>query len=147
MAINSWMVLALLAGVFTTFQSASNGSLARVVGAPAAVTLNTFIFLLLAIVYLAFEWSRGNVSLERWRELSWWQYLGGIFGFGVVLFLTISFPKLGALMAIVLVILGQSLAALFVDHHGLFNMPQVAVSLQRVFAVVLILSGVFLLRR
>jgi transporter family-2 protein len=55
---------------------------------------------------------------------SWTLYLGGLFGFVIVASLAFVFPKIGAAYAIALMIGGQCVAALVVDHFGLIGMPR-----------------------
>lgn len=144
---NIWFLVALLAGICATFQSAVNGKLSEEIGTPSAMTLNMTVFTVVTFVYLALEMQKGPLGLEKWRQLDWYQYLGGLFGFGVVICLTLSFPRLGALAAVVLMILGQSASAVLVDHRGWFGMNIIAVSAQRIVAIGFILAGVFLLKK
>lgn len=147
MSLNVWLVLAFAAGICSTLQSSANGSLSRSLGTSAAVTVNTLVFLVLCVPYLFYSYSAGEINLSRAAETRWTDYLGGVFGFGVVLFLTLCFPRLGALWTVVLLVLGQSITAIVVDHFSLYGMPQAALSPHRILAVGFIIAGIFLLRK
>jgi transporter family-2 protein len=67
-------------------------------------------------------------------------------GFVVILSLAFLFPKIGAALAIALLVLGQGVAALAIDHFGLLGMPQVSVTLTRVGGLLLVGGGIALLR-
>ncbi len=76
----------------------------------------------------------------------WSLYIGGICGFVIILSLAFVFPKIGAALAVALVVLGQSAAALAIDHYGLMGMPRDPVSLSRIAGLALVVGGVALLR-
>ena len=108
---------------------------------------NSVFFFLGTLGFVAYGMYQKDFSLSKWGELRWDHYAGGIFGFGVVLFLTLCFPRLGALTTMALMILGQSVIALMVDSQGLWGVPVVAITAQRLIAVVLILGGVVLMNK
>lgn len=60
---------------------------------------------------------------------------------------TLVGPRLGAAASLCLVVLGQLLAALLVDHFGWLGFPQHSISLVRVAGVALLLAGVVLITR
>jgi transporter family-2 protein len=76
----------------------------------------------------------------------WTLYLGGVFGFVIVASLTVVFPKIGAAYAIALMVGGQCLAALVVDHYGLIGMPREPMTLQRLIGAALVAAGVAVFR-
>ena len=76
----------------------------------------------------------------------WSLYLGGLFGFIIVASLTVVFPKIGAAYAIALMVGGQCIAALVVDHYGLIGMPREPLTLQRVIGAALVAAGVVVFR-
>jgi transporter family-2 protein len=72
--------------------------------------------------------------------------VGGVCGFVVLLSLAFVFPKIGAAVAIALVVLGQGGAALAIDHFGLMGMPKEPVTLVRVAGLLLVGGGMALVR-
>jgi len=142
-----WIVFALAAGLCATFQSAINGNLSRTVGLPLAIQTNTVVYVLASLIYLVVCLVRGPLEFGKFKQVGAADLVGGFFGFGVVFFLTVCFPRIGALWTVALMILGQTVSALVVDHFGWFGLPVASVSLQRVTAIGLILSGIFLLKR
>jgi len=69
--------------------------------------------------------------------------LGAIFVTATVLLL----PRLGVAMTFSLVIAGQMLITLVIDHFGLLGVPVKEISLARVLGVVLIVAGTILIRK
>jgi Putative inner membrane exporter, YdcZ len=56
------------------------------------------------------------------------------------------FPKIGAAYAVALMVGGQCLAALMVDHFGLMGMPRDPLTIQRVIGVALVAAGAVVMR-
>ncbi|WP_244271879.1 DMT family transporter [Pseudovibrio denitrificans] len=69
--------------------------------------------------------------------------------FGLILYLTITqtLPKLGATSAVLLIIVGQLLAGMVIDHFGLFDLPIRSIDLSRLLAAVLLITGAYLMVR
>lgn len=55
-------------------------------------------------------------------------------------------PRLGAATVLALLVAGQLLASIALDHFGLFGLPQRPVDLSRLAGAVLLLGGVVLIR-
>jgi uncharacterized membrane protein YdcZ (DUF606 family) len=68
---------------------------------------------------------------------SWTLYLGGLFGFVIIAGLAFVFPKIGAAYAVALMVGGQCVAALMVDHFGLMGMPRDPLTIERAIGVAL----------
>jgi transporter family-2 protein len=135
--------LAVVAGIAGSFQSAANAGLAARTGLGAALVMNTTIVLALTLAYFV---ARGPHLHFFPAGTPWSLYIGGVCGFTVVSVLTVVFPKIGAALAIALLVLGQSVAALAIDHYGLLGMPKDPVSLARLTGLALVAGGVALLR-
>jgi transporter family-2 protein len=60
--------------------------------------------------------------------------------------LTFVFPRIGAAYAVVLMIGGQCVAALVVDHLGLMGMPPDPITLQRVLGMAMVAAGAIVVR-
>jgi len=84
---------------------------------------------------------RGGENIQDMRNLPWWMFGVGVFG--VVLFLTINhtIPRIGTAAAITLIIVGQLLIGMILDHFGLLGVAVRAIDGQRVIAAALLLIG------
>jgi transporter family-2 protein len=67
--------------------------------------------------------------------------------FGVILYLTLNhtLPRLGATAAVVLIIVGQLLTGMVIDHLGLFGVAIRPIDGVRVFAMIVLLVGGYLM--
>ena len=136
-------MVAVIAGAATAIQSAANAGLSSRIGLSGALLVNTTVVLVGTLVFYFLE---GPTRSLFPAGTPWELYIGGVCGFVVILSLALVFPKIGAAVAIALVVLGQGAAALAIDHFGLLGMPQESVSLPRVAGLVLIGAGVAIMR-
>jgi transporter family-2 protein len=78
---------------------------------------------------------------EAFASTQWWNWIGGPLGAAIVLAGATLTPKLGAAAFIALVVGGQMLCSMVLDHFGLTGTPQ-PISLGKVFGAVLVVVGV-----
>jgi transporter family-2 protein len=76
----------------------------------------------------------------------WWLWIGGVLGALYVGGAAALTPKLGAGGFLVLVVAGQIIASVLVDHFGLMGLATKPINLAKLAGVVLILGGVFLVQ-
>ena len=136
--------LAICAGVASTLQSAANAGLSQRTGLPAALVVNTSIVMLATLVFLL---ARGSQPVFFPPGTPWSLYTGGFCGFVIIVILAFVFPRIGAALAIALMVLGQSVAALAIDHYGFLGMPKDPVTVSRVAGLALVAAGIVLLRQ
>lgn len=78
----------------------------------------------------------------------WWAYLGGLFGAVFVVATLVAAPRIGVTTTFVAVITGQIVLSSLIDRFGWFGIAPIALSWERILALVLMLvSLVLLLRR
>ena len=84
---------------------------------------------------------------SAFRLAPWWVYLSG-FIFTFYLF-TITFvaPRLGVGTAIALIVTGQIIAALAIDHFGLFGAAKTTITVQRAIGLLVMAVGVYLAKK
>jgi transporter family-2 protein len=135
--------LAVVAGVAVAFQGATNQGLQKSVGIGPALVVNTVVVLIGAIgLWLA----TGTKTTFFPTGASWTLYLGGVFGFVIIAAAVLVFPRLGAEYAIALMVCGQCLAAMIIDHYGMMGMERSPATLQRAIGVALVVGGVAVFR-
>lgn len=91
--------------------------------------------------------ARGGENIHEWRNLPW--YMLGVGVFGLVLYLSLSYtiPRVGATTAIALIIVGQLVAGMVIDHFGAFGISQRPIEFSHIVGLVLLLGGAFLIIR
>lgn len=142
-----YLLLALLAGTMMPIQAAVNNKMATVVDSPMlAAFISFFVGTIGLFIYLvATGTPLGNLaSAKNAPPIAW---IGGLMGAFFVAAAVTLVPRLGVAMTFSLIIAGQMLVTLVLDHFGLFGVPVKEVSLMRVLGILLITGGVVLIRK
>ena len=85
-------------------------------------------------------------SLSRLGNAPWWVWVGGAFGAFYVAGSIVAAPRLGAAALIAVIVAGQSLASVVVDHFGWVGFEPKHVSAGRIGGMALVLAGAALVR-
>ena len=146
-----FMLPAFLGGIFLAFQVGVNAQLRIWVGHSIyAMLISIFVSLCIGtlIVFLySLTSSLPWPSFEKLRQAPWWIWAGGILGAFYVWFTIILAPRLGATVLVGLIVAGQLIASLVIDHHGLIGFPHHPITFLRIFGGILLILGVILIRQ
>lgn len=88
-------------------------------------------------------------EVPSWGQLRlgpWWMWTGGIIGAVYVAISLNLAQRLGATVLVAVVLIGQMLAAIVIDHYGLLGLEQQSITPLRMLGVVLLIAGVILIR-
>lgn len=144
MAIWSYLLFALLAGAMLPIQFGINAQLAHWVGGSMRAAFVSFVVgaaaLLIAVLVAQRGWP------DRAGDAPWWVWTGGLLGAFYVLGSIVTAPKLGAATLVALILAGQAVASLLVDHFGWVGFPENPVTPVRLAGVGLLAAGVVLVR-
>ena len=148
---NGWaayaaMILVTLAGAATALQAPINARLATAVGSAVNASLVSFAVGTIALIGLALI-LQVRPDMAAARALPWYAWIGGLCGVIFVIAATWGVPRLGVAMTITLMVAGQLLLGLVLDHFGAFGAPRQPVNLTRMVGVALVIGGVLLVRR
>lgn len=139
-------LLALLIGIGLTVQVGMNMTIARVVGSPLWASVANFAVGLAALavtaVLIGSRPAPGSIG-----QVPLWAWCGGLLGATYVASVTLLGPRIGAMTMVALVIAGQLVAALAVDHFGALGYPQMPVTATRLLGAALLLAGAVLVMR
>ena len=134
--------LAAATGCCIALQAAANGKFRQNLGQPLTASFlsvcGTITVATVAMLILRPPLPTG----ETLRQTQWWNWLGGPLGALIVLAGASLTPKLGAAAFITLVIAGQLLASLVLDHFALMGLPEQTLSTGRLLGAALIVAGV-----
>ena len=143
-----YILLALIAGAMMPTQAATNNRMADVVGSPVLSALISFLVgtvALFAYLILSTGVSLGNLaSVKEAPAIAW---AGGLLGAFFVTAAVTLVPRLGVAMTFSLMVAGQMIVTLVIDHFGLLGAPVKEVSLPRIGGILLISAGVVLIRK
>jgi bacterial/archaeal transporter family-2 protein len=142
-----YLLIALLAGAMIPTQAAVNNRLAIVLESPILSALFSFVVgtsALFLYVLLSGEQISRLASVTSAPPIA---LIGGLLGAFFVTATVVLIPKLGVAMTFSLVIAGQMLVTLIIDHYGLLGVPVREISVARIGGVLLITAGVILVRK
>ncbi len=140
------ILVVVLAGGATALQAPTNAKLATAVASPVNAAFISFAVgtTVLGIV-AALMHTRPDFAATR--ALPWYAWLGGVYGACFVVAAAWGVPRLGVAMTITLMVGGQLLLSLILDHFGALGVPRQPLNLGRIAGVGLVLAGVLLVRR
>ena len=123
-----------------------NAQLATWVGSSVRAALVSFVVGALSLFVVALAFARNWPPADRVSGAPWWVWIGGALGAFYVLGSIVAAPRLGAVTLFVMILAGQALASLAVDHFGWVGFEQHPVNALRLGGVVLLAAGVALVR-
>lgn len=142
-----FIILAIAAGMMMPTQAAINNKLAISAGNPVLAAFVSFVIgtIALFLYILATGIPLGNLLAAKDASAIAWT--GGILGAFFVAATVTLVPRLGVALTFSLVIAGQMLITLVIDHFGILDVPVKQISFPRILGVTLITIGVILIRR
>jgi transporter family-2 protein len=130
-----YILLAILAGIFTTIESSINSQLGKYI-TPGVATLHSLLVGMTFILFL----NLFNGKLSYYAKITtikpiW--LIGGIFGASIIYLSSSAIPQLGISNTIILVLSGQLLSGLIVDAIA----NNVEISVRKLVGLILFLIG------
>ena len=136
----------LLAGAATALQGPTNARLVTAVGSPLNAAFISFAVGTVALGVLAMI-LQARPDVGAMKALPWWAWMGGLYGCAFVVSAAWGVPRLGVATTITVMIAGQLLLSLALDHFGALGVEKQPLSLGRIVGVALVIGGVVLVRR
>ncbi len=135
-----------MAGLALPIQFSINAQLRTVVGSPLVAA--TISFIVGAITLFTVSLFKAGFSFNKGiASAPWWVWTGGVLGAFYVLATIILIPRIGAGTTVALVLAGQIVASVLIDHFGLINVPIHLLSLPRILGAILVIIGVILIQK
>jgi len=100
----------------------------------------------ITLVLVTLARRRPFAPLHQLTDGPWWIWIGGILGAVIVALTLVLVTRLGGAVLFASSILGQLVAAMAIDHYGLFGVPQHSVNAQRIAGAAMLVGGVILIR-
>jgi bacterial/archaeal transporter family-2 protein len=142
----TYVLFAFAAGAALPVQFGINAQLSSWLDSPVRAAFVSFLtgaIILGAAAVLLFK------PLPSWTRLGhapWWVWVGGAFGAFYVVASIVAAPRLGAATVVAVIVAGQSLASVVVDHYGWVGFEPRHVSAGRLVGMALVGAGVVLVR-
>ena len=145
MVINSMynLVTAICIGILLVIQTGINNTLRGYLQSPILTALFSVFISTLSLLILLILNPLPDVKLKDiYMNNPLWIWTGGILGAFIVLGYINTAPKLGAYYLVILVIFGQVLSSLLIDHMGILGYQQNPINIYKIIGALLILLGI-----
>lgn len=140
------IIACVIGGMFTALQAPTNAMLSRPLNSPVNAAFVSFA-VGTAVLLVAILLVRVRPDWTGVKALPWYAWMGGAYGAVFVVAAAFSAPRLGVASTITLMIAGQLICSVLVDHLGGFGLPARPVNLVKLAGVGLVFLGVVLVRR
>jgi transporter family-2 protein len=137
-------LVGIIGGIAVGVQSPIAGAMGQRVGGSASSLIVHMSGMILSAILL---WMKGGEKIREWQTLPWYMLIAGVFG--VILYQTINFtlPKLGSTLMITLIITGQLITGVVIDHFGWLGVAQRPIDLPRILGMGALLLGGYLISK
>jgi bacterial/archaeal transporter family-2 protein len=141
------MIITALVGASLAVQIGLNATMSGHVGSPIAAALINFAVGTL-VLFLIVLLGRGSLPvLAQAGGAPWWAWGAGFLGACFVAASTAFGPLIGGAAFLALLVAGQMIAALAIDHYGVLGFPVRHIDGWRIAGALLVVAGVYLLTR
>lgn len=140
-------LLAVGAGACIALQASANGNFRKSLGDnPLFAAYFSILGTILTATFAVLVLRPPVPSAEAIRAAPWWNWIGGPLGALIVLAGAALTRELGAALFIALVVGGQLLCSLLLDHFALLGLQQQPVTPGRLLGALLVVAGVLCIK-
>jgi len=140
------LCIAALVGALLPLQALVNARLGQSTYGPLFASLASFCVGSLALLCCWWLLRPAAIDPATLARVPWWGWSGGLIGAVFVVAATVLVPRLGAAALICVVVFGQMLGSLLLDHYGVLH-PRQPIDPLRIAGVLLVAVGALLVVR
>ena len=140
------LVLAFAAGMLAPVQAGMNAKIGKALNDPFYAALISFAVGTVGLLSYALTGRMDFSAIRTVSGVHWGLWLAGLLGAFYVTATIVLTPRLGTALTFGLVVAGQLVMAVVMDHFGLFGMPVQSVNWLRISGIALIVGGTMLIR-
>ena len=141
-----FLIFAFSAGVLLPIQIGMNAGVGKISGSAIWAAAISFFIGTIGLFVLFFLQRTPWPEMHQIKAIPVWMWAAGLLGAYYVTATIVSAPKIGAALLVSLVVAGQMLAALVLDHYGLIGFPEHSINFFRVLGALLVVMGVVMVR-
>lgn len=141
-----WILVVVVAGALLPLQAGLNMRMGKSVASPLWAVVISFGVGLIALLGYALATKQVlNTSLiKNVPPVTW---VAGVFGAFYVTTVVLAYPRLGPALTFGLIVAGQLLVSLFLDHFNILVQQQHSINIYRIIGMIMIVAGVVLIRK
>lgn len=141
-----WIFLVALAGSLLPLQTGLNAKMGKEIASPIWASLLSFTIGAIALLIYVLV-TNNSFQYAGFKTIPKYTWLAGVFGAFYVSVVVLAFPKLGPSLTFGLIVAGQLLISLFLDHFNILVHQQHSINIQRIVGILMIIAGVVLIRK
>src|SRR5579875_2206885 len=126
-----FLAIALVTGALIPIQAATNASFSKSIGNPLLTGLMVFVVGLFGMLLFILLSGTSFPATKQLTSAPLYGYLGGLIVATYVVMITVLVPKIGVGTAIGLIVTGQIICAVLIDHFGFFNVAVRSINVTR----------------
>ena len=135
-----------MAGALLPIQAGLNAKMGKAIESPVFASMISFVTGTIALlIYILL--SRQQVNWEGVKSVPAYTWLAGLLGAFFVTAMILAFPRIGPALTFGLVVLGQMVVSIVLDHFKLLVANPHPINIWRVLGVLLIIAGVVIVRK
>lgn len=134
------IIIPILAGLILSMQQTFNGALGQKIGALESSFMSFFtgsIFLSIAVIFF------GNGNILAIFNVPFYYLIAALFGIIFLSLMPFTIPRIGVTNSLVMVIIGQLVSGLIIDHFGLFGSEIVKINIHKMIGIILLICSIF----
>jgi bacterial/archaeal transporter family-2 protein len=141
-------LLTFIAGSALAIQAGMNTQLRISVGSPILSSIFSFsVGLTGLIIFLSFQKNTYFPTVTSLAQITWWKWVGGLLGAFYIVVTVLVAPKIGSANFVGLLIAGQLITSLILDHFGLVGFTIQPISWTKLLGGACLLLGVYLITK
>ena len=142
-----WLIIVFICGALLPFQAGLNVRLGKSIDSPVYASMFSFIVGAVTVaIYLQF--TKETISWAGLKSASIYSWLGGgVFGAIFITASMLAVPRIGMALTFGLVVAGQVIIAVLLDHFNVLVAQQHSINIWRVAGILLIMAGVVIVRK
>lgn len=141
-----YLLLAVLAGAGLPVQLGMNNQLRLMTGSAMSAAFISFLVGTLALALYVVILRQPLPTTLQISNAPWWIWLGGVVGVFYIVVAIVMAPKIGPAVLFSLVVAGQLLNSIVIDHFGLFGYDVHHASPMRLIGAAMLIGGVVIIR-
>jgi transporter family-2 protein len=141
-----WLLIVFVAGSFLPIQAGLNNRMGKAIDNPVYASMISFVVGAIAVgLYILV--TKQSVSWVGIRTAPLYVWLAGVLGAFYVTAIILAFPRIGPAMTFGLVVAGQMVISILLDHFKVMVAEQHPINIWRIIGVLLIVGGVVIIRK
>ncbi len=141
-----YLLIGIIAGASVPTQAGINAKLNIYTGSPVIASIISFLAGSATLIIYGLVTRTPLPPMTAFTGAPWWIWIGGCLGAFYVASCIVIANKVGALSLVALILAGQMIASLILDHFGLIGYKVQPISFLKIAGILLIVAGIYCIR-